>query len=77
MVGCNNMYYMRQIINISLPEQMAKRVEKEVKKGKFASTSEYIRHLLRMQNFADEMDRRRKDFESGKFVALKSVRSLK
>lgn len=68
---------MRQIINISLPEEMAKMVEKEVKKGKFASTSEYMRHILRMQTFADEMDRRRNDFEAGKFTELKSAKNLK
>ena len=68
---------MRQIINISLPEQMAQRVAREVKKGKFASTSEYIRHLLRMRDFADEMDRRRKDFEVGKFIKLRSLKDLR
>ena len=56
---------------------MARRVEKEVKKGKFATTSEYIRHLLRMQDFADEMDRRRKDFEARRFIELKSSKDLK
>ena len=68
---------MRNIINISLPKEMAKAVERDVKKGKFASTSEYIRHLLRMQGFADEMDRRRKDFEAGKFIKLRSLKDLR
>jgi putative addiction module CopG family antidote len=68
---------MRNIINISLPEKMAERVEKEVKKGKFASTSEYIRHLLRMHEFEEEMDKRRKDFEAGKFTRLRSLKDLR
>lgn len=68
---------MRNIINISLPEEMARRVEKEVRKGRFASTSEYFRHLLRMQDFAYEMDRRRRDFEMGRFEELKSLKDLR
>lgn len=68
---------MRNIINISLPEAMAKAVEKEVKKGKFASTSEYFRHLLRMHEFEEEMSKRREDFEVGKFVKLRSLKDLR
>ncbi|HDH31399.1 MAG TPA: ribbon-helix-helix protein, CopG family, partial [Candidatus Wolfebacteria bacterium] len=41
---------MRNIINISLPDTMAKTVKKEVKKGEFASTSEFFRHLIRLWN---------------------------
>jgi len=67
---------MRNIINISLPAMMAKKVEREVKKGKFASTSEYFRHLLRMREFTDEMNKRREDFENGKGVKLKDVKDL-
>ena len=68
---------MRNIINISLPEAMAKAVEREVKRGKFASTSEYFRHLLRMREFEEEMEKRRRDFESGKFVKLSSLKDLR
>lgn len=38
---------MRNIINISLPNTMVKVVEKEVKKGKFATKSEFFRSLIR------------------------------
>lgn len=68
---------MRQIINISLPEQMAKMVEKEVKRGKFASTSEYIRYLLRTQGLADELEKSKKEFEDGKGKVLRSLKDLR
>lgn len=41
------MYYMRSIINISLPKEMADEIKQEVKKGRYASTSEFFRTLLR------------------------------
>jgi len=69
---------MRNIINISLPEAMAKAVERGVKKGKFASTSEYFRHLLRAHEFASQIQKARSDFDNGKkgWKILKSVRDL-
>lgn len=68
---------MRNIINISLPKEMAKMVEREVKKRNFASVSEYFRHLLRMHEFEEEMEKRRKDFEAGKFIKLRSLKDLR
>ncbi len=41
------MYYMRTIVNISLPKEMADEIKREVKREGFASTSEFVRSLLR------------------------------
>ena len=41
------MYYMRTIVNISLPEAVAKEVRREVRAGGYASTSEFFREILR------------------------------
>lgn len=68
---------MRNIINISLPPEMAKRVESEVKKGCFASTSEYFRHLLRSSELAKELEKSRKEFEAGKSRVLRSLKNLR
>jgi putative addiction module CopG family antidote len=38
---------MRTIVNISLPKEMAEEIKRDVKEGGYASTSEYIRELLR------------------------------
>ena len=71
---------MRSILNISLPSSLANMVKKEVKKGSFASTSEFFRHLLRLWN-EDKLSRTLKksehDFVNGNFKALKSLKDLR
>jgi len=41
---------MRNIVNISLPREMVVDIKRGVKAGKFASTSEFMRHLIRLNN---------------------------
>ena len=67
---------MRNIINISLPREMAVKVEKEVKKGKFASTSENFRHLIRSREAAEELHKMRDNFPKG-WKKLHSLRDLR
>lgn len=70
---------MRQIINISLPQQMARELKTSVKKEGFATTSEFFRHLLRLWNtyrLAEELKRDRKKFNAGKGIVLKSLKDL-
>lgn len=70
---------MRSVINISLPKASVKFVESEVKKGKFATKSEFFRHLLRVWNtykLAGELEESRKEFEAGKGKILRSLRNL-
>lgn len=38
---------MRCVVALSLPEDMCKEVEQQMKKHKFANKSEFIRHVLR------------------------------
>ncbi len=69
---------MRNIINISLPKELVMSVKKEVKRGNFASTSEYFRHLLRIQKAANEIEEARNDWENGRknWKVLKSLKEL-
>lgn len=70
---------MRSIINISLPKNMADAVEKEVKAGKFATKSEFFRHMLRLWNthkLAEELKEAEKEFEAGKGKVLRSLKDL-
>ena len=69
---------MRNIINISLPKELAASVKREVKKGKFATTSEYIRYLLRARELASELQKERSDWENGRknWKLLKSLADL-
>ena len=70
---------MRNVINISLPENSVKFVESEVKKGKFATKSEFFRVLVRKweEDFLlKELKEAQKDFEAGKFKKLRSLKDL-
>ena len=69
---------MRNIINISLPAATAKMVRREVKKGKYASISEFFRSILR--DYEEESNLLAELRESQKEIAAskgKTVRSLK
>lgn len=70
----------RSIINISLPEALAKEVKKEVKNGGFASTSEFFRHVLRERNMAQlakELKAERDMFTKGGGKRLTSLKDLR
>ena len=72
---------MRTVLNISLPKELAASVRQSVKRGKFATTSEFIRHVIRLWNtheLARELHRRDKDIESGKVkpILLHSLADL-
>lgn len=71
---------MRKIVNISLLESMVKIVKKDVKKGGFASNSEFIRYLIRLWNtkqLGNELKNDKKLFESGEGLELKSLKDLR
>jgi Arc/MetJ-type ribon-helix-helix transcriptional regulator len=58
----------RDIINISLPKEMARAVRQDAKSGGY-SVSEYVRHILRewkRETLARELNADRKLFEKGK-----------
>ncbi|MGE3279086.1 MAG: ribbon-helix-helix domain-containing protein [Candidatus Altimarinota bacterium] len=70
---------MRNVLNISVPESMAKEIRKIVKKQGFASTSEFFRHLMRLwktKQLSDELIQDRKEFEQGKGKKLTSLADL-
>ncbi len=71
---------MRKILNISLPTQMANKIKKVVSSGKYATTSEFIRHLIREweeSNLIDELRQSQKEINSGKGKILKSLKDLR
>ena len=66
-------------MNISLPSQLLKEVERGVKQGNFATKSEFIRQLLREwkeARLAEELHEMDEDFKKGRSIRLKSVRDL-
>jgi Arc/MetJ-type ribon-helix-helix transcriptional regulator len=71
---------MRKIVNISLPAELNREVEREVKEGKFASKSEFFRHILRV--WKKEQGYRRiqeaeRDVAAGRVKILKSFKDLR
>ena len=85
------MYYMRTIVNISLPKEMAAEIKREVKREGFASTSEFIRSLMReykRAQLAKELHAEVRAYERAKtkgpkalekagFKVLKSLKDLR
>jgi Arc/MetJ-type ribon-helix-helix transcriptional regulator len=71
---------MRNIINISLPEKMAKEIDKEVRKENFSTKSEFFRMLVRLwleKKLYKELEESREELRVGKGKLLKSLKNLK
>lgn len=70
---------MRQIINISLPQQMARELKANVKKEGFATVSEFFRHLMRewkINQLLREIKKGQKEIRVGKGKVLNSLKDL-
>ena len=70
---------MRQIMNISLPPQMATIVKTAVKEGDYMSTSEFFRELLRdwqKGKLLNEINKSKKEIKHGKGKILNSLKDL-
>jgi Arc/MetJ-type ribon-helix-helix transcriptional regulator len=71
---------MREILNISLPKEMVVQIKKGVKEGGFSTTSEYMRHLIRLENtrrLVEEIEISRQEFKNGKGKVLRSFKDLR
>jgi Arc/MetJ-type ribon-helix-helix transcriptional regulator len=71
---------MRKIINISLPEKLEADVNREVKKGNYASKSEFFRALLREWQAGKllvEINESRAEIKAGKGKVLDSLEGLR
>lgn len=71
---------MRTIINISLPKELDEVVDKELKKGKFATKSEFFRMLIRLWEegkLVADLEESQREFKSGKGKLLRSLADLR
>lgn len=71
---------MRQIINISLPPQLAKLVNDSVSSGQYATKSEFFRSLLRRwsnDQLSSELEQSYRDMKKGKKYLLRSLKDLR
>ena len=71
---------MRAVLNISLPQPLARVVEENVESGRYASKSEFFRSILRMWmeiQLAKDVEESRKELAKGKGKVLKSLKDLR
>ena len=71
---------MRAVLNISLPQPLARVVEENVESGRYASKSEFFRSILRMWmeiQLAKDVEESRKELAEGKGKVLKSLKDLR
>ena len=71
---------MRQVINISLPGELVREVERIIKKGKYSTKSEFLRELIR-ERIAEEkllarIEKSRTEIRAGKGKVLHSLSDL-
>lgn len=79
-IFCITIIIMRSIINISLPKSLDALVNKEVRRGKYASKSEFFRMVLKQwleeQKIIAEIEESRAEIRAGKGVILRSLADL-
>ena len=72
---------MRNIINLSLPENLNKTVEHMIQKGKYASKSEFLRELIREraaeEDLLSRIEKSEAEFRTGKGKVLRSLADLR
>lgn len=72
---------MRTIVNISLPQHLTREVEKRVRRGDFATKSEFfrqiLRHWLEEEEIVREITVSRNAIKSGKGKTLRSLKDLR
>ena len=71
---------MRNIVNISLPAELNQEVEKALKSGRFATKSEFFRHLLRLwqeDELLKQIGENKREFAQGKAKVLRSFKDLR
>ena len=71
---------MREVVNISLPKELNRSVEELVKKGKYATKSEFFRDLLRLWiegKILRELAESRKELAVGRGKLLRSLKDLR
>lgn len=79
-IFCVTNCYMRSIMNISLPTQMANLVRDEIKSGGYASVSEFFRELVRewsKQKAINDVKISMREYEQGKVKVLRSLADLR
>jgi len=71
---------MREVITISLPKELNRKVNELIEKGGYATKSEFFRDLLRMWlegKILRDLSESRKELASGRGKLLRSLRDMR
>ena len=71
---------MREVITISLPKELNRKVNELIEKGGYATKSEFFRDLLRMWlegKILRDLSESRKELASGRGKLLRSLRNMR
>lgn len=71
---------MREVINISLPKELDREIEKIIKRGRYSTKSDFLRELIR-ERVAEEdllarIEKSEAEFRAGKGRILRSLKDL-
>lgn len=71
---------MREVINISLPEELNQEIEKAMRKGRYSTKSEFLREIIREriaeEDLLDRIKKSEEEFRAGKGRVLRSLKEL-
>lgn len=71
---------MRNVLSVSLPDDLLTDLARQAKENKYPTISEYVRHLIRLHNtekLAREIQLSRAEMLAGKGKLLKSLKDLR
>lgn len=72
---------MREILNISLPQELNREIERIMKREKYASKSEFLRELIRErlgeEDILAQIQKSEAEFRAGKGKVLRSLKDLR
>lgn len=73
--------YMRTIVNISLPRELGESLERLMRKGSYATKSEFLRELIRQrveeEDLVKQIKKSEAEFRTGKGKVLRSLKDLR
>jgi len=79
----HNEIFMRKVLSISVPQQVAKTIKKKVKSRGFTSVSNYFQYLLKLddeliseQELLKDIELGQKEYDDGQTITANSMADL-
>lgn len=72
---------MREIVNISLPKELSREIDKILERGHYSTKSEFLRELIRErveeEDLLGQIKKSEAEFRAGKGKVLRSLKDLR